>query len=490
MNHPLRSTTIRLAQLAVAVSFAPTSTGWASPPSGLGALLDLRSSPPSRIETAPPSTDCPIQVIDLSTGLDPSTGLLIGKGTFDLKWSVEYDEHASTTEPRPAVGTHWYNWSAPQAGTRWISGLNAIEALGEQVLVFQAEFCIEATPPQGVYLEIGAKATDEVKAYLNQDLADVVADTAPSFHTGQSSSQAMTIATLVPSGLQMGKNIVHLRVKRLGCLCQSPLGLDALLRVHGPPHALVAPACCSPKNAVTGTKFCDVNGNGVIEPGEPGMSGWMIDLRGSTVSMTATTNAQGEYIFYPVPPGIYALAEQQQAGWTQTVPVPGDAILAFLDAFTHFGPIQFANHRCGTVDVGGPGLSGGPTVPHLMTVCNDSCLETCEVRLVPPAGWTPFAQTSFPVSIMPGACAELTIDVVPGLAFPFEVELVACEVGQFLGGCGIPAEIVPACPWDLNGDGVVDGADLTILTSGSVMVAGPTELIGLLASWGPCGDRG
>ena len=42
------------------------------------------------------------------------------------------------------------------------------------------------------------------------------------------------------------------------------------------------------------------------------------------------------------------------------------------------------------------------------------------------------------------------------------------------------------CPWDLNGDGQVDGADLGILLGGWGAPYDGGDLGELLASWGPC----
>lgn len=48
-----------------------------------------------------------------------------------------------------------------------------------------------------------------------------------------------------------------------------------------------------------------------------------------------------------------------------------------------------------------------------------------------------------------------------------------------------PCSVTPPCPWDLSGDGVVDGADLGILLGGWGVFDG-ADLGQLLGSWGPC----
>ncbi|MGB0385606.1 MAG: SdrD B-like domain-containing protein [Ardenticatenaceae bacterium] len=74
-------------------------------------------------------------------------------------------------------------------------------------------------------------------------------------------------------------------------------------------------------SAVSGMKFHDLNGNGVKDPGEPGLEGWTIsatDALGNVI--TTTTDASGNYQFTNIPSGIAFLSEGQQSGWVQTSP--------------------------------------------------------------------------------------------------------------------------------------------------------------------------
>ena len=78
----------------------------------------------------------------------------------------------------------------------------------------------------------------------------------------------------------------------------------------------------------TGEKFNDLNGNGVKDPGEPGLPGWDIHLFGTddlgqSVDLTQTTNAQGNYTFSGLEPGSYTVCEQSKAGWRQSFPSSG-----------------------------------------------------------------------------------------------------------------------------------------------------------------------
>jgi len=78
---------------------------------------------------------------------------------------------------------------------------------------------------------------------------------------------------------------------------------------------------------IYGTKYNDLNGNGIRDAGEPGLVGWLISLRGTSdadpsipVVGTTTTDTDGNYVFPRVDPGAYTLSETSQSGWTQTCP--------------------------------------------------------------------------------------------------------------------------------------------------------------------------
>ena len=77
--------------------------------------------------------------------------------------------------------------------------------------------------------------------------------------------------------------------------------------------------------SICGKKFNDLNGNGNMDSGEPGIPGWVIQLTYNQVSgpvtLTQTTDADGSYCFYNLQPGTtYVLSEVMQSGWSQTLP--------------------------------------------------------------------------------------------------------------------------------------------------------------------------
>ncbi len=85
------------------------------------------------------------------------------------------------------------------------------------------------------------------------------------------------------------------------------------------------------KATISGYKYEDMDADGNLseDTGQP-LAGWEIHLDGTdglgqTVHLTDTTDALGSYEF-SVAPGIYAISEVGQTGWTQSYPdVPGDS---------------------------------------------------------------------------------------------------------------------------------------------------------------------
>jgi hypothetical protein len=79
-------------------------------------------------------------------------------------------------------------------------------------------------------------------------------------------------------------------------------------------------------SSISGKKFNDSNGNGIKDPGESGLSNWMITLKNNTGSMVETmmTDIDGNYTFSGLEAGNYTVEEVLQAVWKQTFPeMPG-----------------------------------------------------------------------------------------------------------------------------------------------------------------------
>ena len=97
--------------------------------------------------------------------------------------------------------------------------------------------------------------------------------------------------------------------------------------------------CDEPNPAdLTVIKFNDLNGNGVMDEGEPVISG--IDFTatmGETV-LTETTDANGTVVFVDLADGTYTVSEALPEGWVATTEIPFDiSVVADQDATVYVG---------------------------------------------------------------------------------------------------------------------------------------------------------
>ncbi|ACK65051.1 Carbonate dehydratase [Rippkaea orientalis PCC 8801] len=103
----------------------------------------------------------------------------------------------------------------------------------------------------------------------------------------------------------------------------NPLGLvsAAALTFCSLVAGLATPALAQ-LGSISGTKFNDLNQNGIREPLELGLPGWQIQLINfdGDVIATTTTNLFGNYEFTGLAPGPYVVREVMQPGWKQTLP--------------------------------------------------------------------------------------------------------------------------------------------------------------------------
>jgi serine-aspartate repeat-containing protein C/D/E len=106
--------------------------------------------------------------------------------------------------------------------------------------------------------------------------------------------------------------------------------------------------------SVAGTKFNDINGNGVFDPGETGMQGVTIQLQSSTGQISSTTtDASGTFSFMGVAPGAYTVSEVLPPGFTQTLPGGAGTIALTLAAGDAVKGLLFGNQLAGTASIAG-----------------------------------------------------------------------------------------------------------------------------------------
>ncbi len=121
---------------------------------------------------------------------------------------------------------------------------------------------------------------------------------------------------------------------------------------------------------LTGEVFNDANGNGTLDSGEPGLSGWTVDLVNAASQVVAATTASGgNYSFHQVGPGTYSVKVVGQNGWVPTtlaslsVTTASGTNVSYLDfgefqTVTYSGAVYSDTTGTGVFSSSDPGLSG------------------------------------------------------------------------------------------------------------------------------------
>jgi hypothetical protein len=100
----------------------------------------------------------------------------------------------------------------------------------------------------------------------------------------------------------------------------------------------------------SGTVFNDLNGNGILDPGEPGLHGWTVNLYSANGTIVATTTSaeDGSYSFTKVGPGTYRIGEVHKVGWHQTDPIDPRIYREQAISGTDTSGLDFGNFQLGT----------------------------------------------------------------------------------------------------------------------------------------------
>jgi len=133
-------------------------------------------------------------------------------------------------------------------------------------------------------------------------------------------------ATITPPvGAAAGNTRMRIRIRWTGTL--SPCGATEWGEVE---DYTINIASAGPQTRIYGKKWNDLNDNGEINGGEPGLIGWTIfldedhDGEIDPNDITTTTNSLGNYEFTGIEPNkYYYVSEVDQAGWINTYPGAG-----------------------------------------------------------------------------------------------------------------------------------------------------------------------
>jgi hypothetical protein len=133
-----------------------------------------------------------------------------------------------------------------------------------------------------------------------------------SWQYGDTMTVCLDLANMPAAGYAGPRNLLGgLRDGRLDILITDDTEVDYL--------ELIVEVCC-PSGSICGTKFNDLNGDGIKDANEPGLQGWQITLDDGYMLYPMVTGINGEYCYTGLNAGHYSVFETNQAGWTQTFP--------------------------------------------------------------------------------------------------------------------------------------------------------------------------
>ncbi|MEK7263627.1 MAG: SdrD B-like domain-containing protein, partial [Bacteroidota bacterium] len=117
---------------------------------------------------------------------------------------------------------------------------------------------------------------------------------------------------------------------------------------------------------ISGHTFEDINGNGNLDAGEPGVGNWKIRLNGTTtintvISESTMTDGNGNFQFTNLRGGTYTISEEIASGWTQTFP-PNTSYTDAITSGSNLTNRNFGNFKDGVIsgivynDINGNGI--------------------------------------------------------------------------------------------------------------------------------------
>ena len=282
------------------------------------------------VQHSPTGGTCAAQGINLNTGYDHINNTTNAIGIADAFWTVVFDPDAFTTEPRPATAILRHPaWQTPIPGSQWIGSYATYSDNLNGDYGFETTFCL-AQGWSNAVLTLQSVADDAAGIYLN---GNYIGDAGP--YSGPPS----TITAINQAWFVTGQNVLRVVVTNLGAVA---MGFDLTGTLTAANLTVQKPECCRCVSGLSGHKFNDLNGNGVQDFGEPNLAGWTIVLTSGTNTMTAVTDAHGDYYFMNLPPGVYTVGEVMQPGWVQTAPSTGTYTVA-LSAAQQINQLNFGN---------------------------------------------------------------------------------------------------------------------------------------------------
>ena len=283
---------------------------------------------------------CTTDSLVINTGWDYSINGVGSVGNYTSAWQITADPSPGTTEPRPAALIAPYStWGGPLPGSTWISAYPSATNDTNGTYVLEYCFCIVERTKQ-VWINFDILADDRATIYLN---GTQIGMTVPAFAFLLDSMT--TVNRNVTNLVQQGKNCITIKLQNTNSVA---MGLDIRGSITASGIALEDPTCCSDSTAgLTGTKFEDLDCDGIHDLGEPPLSGVQIVLSNGA---TTTTDNLGNYYFNGLTSGTYVVSENPSAPWVQTYPTPPNHTVSLSNGQV-VGNLDFGN--CDTSRKGG-----------------------------------------------------------------------------------------------------------------------------------------
>lgn len=265
------------------------------------------------------TADCLGNVLNISTGYNQGTGTYNTPLALETNWTlVGVPSTASITLPAPCYDIvpypSWSNfpsaqWVSPYQQSaynvnNWPPSLGAYE--------FEKCFCVCKETTVNIRFEM-----------LIDDAGEVFLDgvSIASAYSGYQFLWANRVIFNQNFTLAEGRHCLTVKLYNTSSVA---MGFALQGTVTG--GDLLTSACCNPTASICGTKLQDVDCDGRVNLAtDPGLPGWTIqlyDALGNYIG-SAVTDAQGNYCFTGLAPGVYVVSEVPQTGWIQTYPASG-----------------------------------------------------------------------------------------------------------------------------------------------------------------------
>jgi hypothetical protein len=175
--------------------------------------------------------------------------------------------------------------------------------------------------------------------------------------TGAIFSQTIQNISIMPGQVSPIQTIIISGIGQLQSLCFQTSIFTTIVPgenvynycCHSDTVCIKTPDCRILPGSICGFKFNDLNGNGLMDKGEPVLPNWVINLTGLT-NMSAVTDDNGKYCFTNLKPGKYTVSEVAQSGWTQTAPTTGTFSITLASGQNvinlNFGNMKDPIHDC------------------------------------------------------------------------------------------------------------------------------------------------